>query len=195
MGEKWSFFDGIAVHNPVFAAGLSTAPAVITANNLASSLTYAAMFSAVTFAALMLSSLLPKKIPYALRIILYTVTAAVVYIPAYYLLENRMPCDMSGLGVYLPMIVTSEFVVQASEMRFFSMNRRRMTADIISHIIGFDAAVILLGAFREIFSSGGINGVLYGVRVISPLLSAPCGGFILIGLVGALIRLLGRRSG
>ncbi len=193
LERKWSFFDGIFRHNPVFAAGMSIAPAVIIANTLDGALTYAAVFSAVTFLALMLSSYLPGKLPYALRIILYTAAAAAVYIPVHIYLDGKLPEDPAKLGVFLPMIVTGEFVVSSSEMRFFRMKKGRMTADIISHIIGFDTAVIFLGVFRELFSTGGIGGELYGISSVVPILSAPCGGFIIIGLAGAFIRACTKR--
>lgn len=186
--KKWSFFDGIFGHNPVFAAGMGIAPAVIAANTLSGAISYAAIFSAVTLPALVLASLLPRRIPYALRIILYTALAAAVYIRAYIFLEGRLPAPLLSLGVFLPMTVTGEFIVSSAELRFFRMKRSRMYADILSHIVGFDIAVIFSGAFRELFATGGINGELYGINTVIPLLSSPCGGFILIGLIGALIR-------
>ena len=67
--KKWSFMQGITTHNPVFASGLAIAPAVFAGSTLSGALTYAAFFSAVTFTALFFSSLLPRRIPYALRII------------------------------------------------------------------------------------------------------------------------------
>ena len=63
-----------------------------------------------------------------------------------------------------------------------------MILDVISHIMGFCWAVILLGFVRELLSTGGIDGTLYGVGFTIPILNAPCGGFILIGLMGAFIR-------
>lgn len=191
--KKWSFFDGILIHNPVFEAGMSIAPAVIIGSTLEGATVYAAFFSAVTFISLMISSFLPRKIPYALRIILYTAAAAIVYIPVYIFLDRVIPSDLAKLGVFLPMIVTGEFVVSASEMRFFRMGRKHMTADIISHVIGYDIAIILLGAVRELFSMGGINGEIYGIKTVIPILSAPCGGFILIGFIGAFIRICAKK--
>ena len=69
------------------------------------------------------------------------------------------------------------------------MEKGRMVLDVISHIIGFSLAIIFLGFVRELFSTGGIDGTLYGISFTVPLLNAPCGGFILIGLMGAFIRL------
>lgn len=187
--KKWSVLDGLFRHNPVFAAGMSIAPAVIIGNTLDGALTYAVFFSALTFTALLISSFLPRKIPYALRIILYTVIAAVVYIPLYAHLDGKLPEELIQLGVFLPMITTGEFIVSASELRFFRMKRGQMAADVAAHIIGFDIAVILLGIIREVGATGGINGAVYGISSFSPLLSAPCGGFVLIGFIGAFIRL------
>ena len=95
--------------------------------------------------------------------------------------------------MFLPMIATSQFVVSASELRFFRMSRPQMMADVISHIIGLDIAIIFMGAVRELFSTGGINGALYGITHVNPLIGAPCGGFIMIGLMGALIRLCSKK--
>lgn len=190
--KKWSFSDGLLRHNPVFAAGMAVAPAIFAANTLAGALTYAAMFSAVTFCALMIASFVPQRLPYAVRIILYTACAAVVYIPCYSFFNGRLPAELSKLGVFLPMIVTGSFIVSSAELRFFRMKRMRMTLDIISHIIGFDAAIIVLGTVRELFATGGINGELYGINTVLPLLNTPCGGFILIGIGEALLRYVRR---
>ncbi|MBQ5333808.1 MAG: hypothetical protein J6K92_11240 [Oscillospiraceae bacterium] len=187
--KKWSFSEGIFSHNPVFAAGMSLAPAVIAANTFKGAAAYAAVFSSVTLMSLMICSFLPKKLPYALRIILYTFIAAAVYIPFYIFFDERLEYDLSKLGVFLPMIVSGEFITRGAELRFFRMEKGRMVLDVISHIIGFSLAIIFLGFVRELFSTGGIDGTLYGISFTVPLLNAPCGGFILIGLMGAFIRL------
>lgn len=187
--KKWSPADGLWRHNPVFAAGMSAAPAVILGTTLDTAVTYAMIFSVSTLFALLISRLLPRRIPYALRIILYTLIAAAMYIPGCSLAEKYAPVNPQTLGVFLVLIVTGDFVVRGSEMRFFRLPPLRMLADIISHILGFDLAIIFLGAVRELFSQGGIGGVLYGVNTVIPILSAPCGGFLIIALMGALIRL------
>lgn len=193
--RKWSPADGIWQHNPVFAAGMSAAPAVILGNSLDMAVTYAMIFSLSAFGTLLISRLLPRRIPYALRMILYTLIAAGMYIPSYILTEKYAPVSPQNLGVFLALTVTGDFVVRGSEMRFFRMPPLRMIADILSHILGFDLAIIFLGAVRELFSQGGIGGVLYGVNTVIPILSTPFGGFMLIGLMGAFIRVTSRASG
>ena len=187
--KKWSLRQGITVDNSLLVSGALAAPAAALANTFANSLTFAAVFSAVTFISLIISSFVPKGLPYALRIIMYCFTSAIVYMPVYTLLDGRLPSTIAKLGVFAPMIVTSSFIISASELRFFRMKRSRMIADIISHIIGYDIIIILLGYFRELFSLGGIGNQLYGVSLNIPGLAAPYAGFILIGLLAAAVRL------
>ncbi len=181
--------EGLFSHNPVFVAGMSVTPAVAVSATFDGAYTYAVIFSALTFISLMTASFLPRSIPYALRVILYSFIAAIFYIPVYISLSDRLPA-LAGLGVLLPMIATDEFVVSASETRFFRKKRSEMITDVIFHILGFDIAVILLGIIREVLSSGELAGNIVGVAPILPLLSSPCGGFILIGLFAALVRKL-----
>lgn len=193
--RKWSFSQGILSHNPVFAAGMCIAPAIFLSSTFSAAVAYAMFFTAVTLPSLLFSSFLPRRLPYAVRIVLYTFIASAVYLYVYNFLGARVPVEPQKLGVFLPMIVMGDFIVTSAETRFFKMKRLRMTADVISHVIGFDAAIIILGAVRELFSSGEIGGVLYGIERTLPLLSAPCGGFIFIAFIGAFIRICtaGRR--
>ncbi|MBR4223816.1 MAG: hypothetical protein IKR73_03300, partial [Oscillospiraceae bacterium] len=94
------------------------------------------------------------------------------------------------LGVLLPMIATDEFMVSMSETRFFRKKRDKMIIDVFFHILGTDIAIILLGLIREVLASGELAGNMIGIAPVMPLLSSPAGGFILIGLIGALIRKL-----
>jgi len=191
--KKWSAADGLFSHNPVFAAGMCLAPAIIATTTIYGAAVYCAVFSAVTLTALMICSFLPRKLPYALRIVLYTITAAAVYVPFRIFFDGQFDYDLSKLGVLLPMIVSGEFITSAAELRFFRLEKSRMIIDVISHIAGVCIAMLLLGFVRELFSTGGINGELYGVGFTVPVLGAPCGGFILIGFTGAFIRLFRKK--
>ncbi|MBQ5316151.1 MAG: hypothetical protein J6I96_01215 [Oscillospiraceae bacterium] len=168
---------------------MALAPAVAVTATLGGALCYAAIFSVVTLVSLYLSSFLPRKLPYALRVILYAFIAAAVYIPINILLYDRLSDGLANVGVLLPMIATGEFVVSVSEMRFFRKKKRsEMVWDIYFHIMGYDTALILLGAIREMSSKGELLSNMIGVVPSLPLLAYPCGGFLLIGLIGALVR-------
>ncbi|MBR4223374.1 MAG: hypothetical protein IKR73_01035, partial [Oscillospiraceae bacterium] len=89
--------EGLFSHNPVFVAGVCVTPAVAVSVTFDGSYTYAAVFSMLTFMSLVLASFLPRSIPYALRVILYTMIAAVLYIPIYKFLSPRLAA-LSSLG-------------------------------------------------------------------------------------------------
>ncbi|MBQ5310964.1 MAG: hypothetical protein ILP19_02840 [Oscillospiraceae bacterium] len=168
---------------------MALAPAVAVTSTLGGALCYAAIFSAVTLVSLFLASFLPRTIPFALRIILYTFIAAMVYIPINLALYGRLSDGLANVGVLLPMIATGEFVASVSEMRFFRKKKRsEMMWDIILHIMGYDIALAVLGAVRETAARGELFGEIVGVDPSVPILAFPCGGFLLIGLIGALVR-------
>lgn len=191
--NKQSLFSGIAAHNPLLVSGMLAAPAAVFCTAVYPALSYAAVFSAVTLAALIIAVFVPRSLAYALRIILYTASAAIVYIPVYNILDGFLPLRISTFGVFAPLIVSSSFIVSASELRFCRMPKRRAFPDILFHIIGYDAAIILIGALRELFGAGGLGGELYGVGLTIPGLSAPYAGLILIGLLAAGLRCILRK--
>ena len=63
-----------------------------------------------------------------------------------------------------------------------------MFLDIIFCIIGYDAAVLLFAAIREILAFGTIGGTIIGMPVAFTAFQNPFGGFILLGLMAALFR-------
>ena len=63
-----------------------------------------------------------------------------------------------------------------------------MFLDIIFCIIGYDAAVLLFAAIREILAFGTIGGTIIGMPVSMNAFQNPFGGFILLGLMAALFR-------
>jgi len=192
--NEWSFADGILRKNPLLFSGMLAAPAAVFCNTVYHALSYAAVFSAVTIITLFAAKFVPRRLAYALRIILYTVLAAAVYIPIYMLLDGILPVKLSSFGVFSLLIVSGSFIVSASELRFFRLSTGKAFLDIISHVLGFDIAVIILGGFRELLSTGGLFGNLYGISVTLPRLSSPFAGFILIGLFAAAVRVITRKT-
>ena len=76
-----SIFDGIYQKNPVFTSGLVIAPAVAAAITVKNAVALIFAFSLISFFAVIISSFVPRDIVYAVRIILYTFIAALVYVP------------------------------------------------------------------------------------------------------------------
>ncbi len=181
-------YEGLTTKNALFISGLVIAPAVTYATGLRQGLMLAAMFTAVTFLSLSIASFVPRNIVYAVRIILYTFIAALVYVPVYIIANQLFPSELTEMGVFAPLLITNSFIISKSEVKFFREKRSKMFSDIIFYILGYDAAVILYSAVRELLSGGSLMGSIYGIPTVMPVFSTTAGGLILLGFCAALFR-------
>ncbi len=180
--------NALLYKNPILVSGMVIAPVVVMANNFFDALTLIAAFSLITFFTLLISSFVPKNIVYTIRIILYTLIGALVYVPSVILLKYLMPEGVKALGIFFPLFITSSFIISRSESIFFLETKGKMFLDIIFCIIGYDAAVLLFAAIREILAFGTIGGTIIGMPVQLSAFQNPFGGFILLGLMAAVFR-------
>ena len=183
-----SIFDGLYRKNTVFVSGLVVAPVVAASTTLRLALVLASIFSIVTFFTVLISSFVPRDIVYAVRIILYTFIASMVYVPAAIFGHMLFPNDMQVLGIYVPLLIANSLIVSKTELRFFRKAKFAMTIDVLSYILGFDLAIIVFSFFREILSTGSIGDRILGVPLTFPALTLPFGGFIFLGLMSALFK-------
>ena len=180
--------NALLYKNPILVSGMVIAPVVVMANNFLDALTLVSAFSLITFFTLVMSSFIPKNIVYTVRIILYTLIGALVYVPSVILLKYLMPEGVEALGIFFPLFITSSFIISRSESIFFLETKGKMFLDIIFCIIGYDIAVLLFAAIREIIAFGTIGGTIIGMPVALTAFQNPFGGFILLGLMAALFR-------
>lgn len=180
--------NALLYKNPILVSGMVIAPVVVMANNFWDALTLVSAFSLITFFTLVMSSFVPKNIVYTVRIIIYTLIGALVYVPSVILLKYLMPEGVEALGIFFPLFITSSFIISRSESIFFLETKGKMFLDIIFCIIGYDAAVLLFASIREILAFGTIGGTIIGMPVSLNAFQNPFGGFILLGLMAALFR-------
>lgn len=184
--------DGLWNKNTILVAGMVIGPAAAASGTLKGSLALAMTFSLITTVTVIIGSLLPRNLLYALRIILYTIIGALVYIPVQLLLEITFPGELAALGVFIPVLIINPLIVIRSEQRFFKQPKERMLADLLMHVLGFDLVIILLGFIREVFATGALNGYILGIPFTFPILELSCGGFLLLGVMAGLFRRLRR---
>ena len=182
------FLDGVFRKNTVLISGLVISPVAFAATTFSKALALACVFSAVTFLTIMISSFFPRSIVYTIRIILYTIISSLVYVPVISMAMQVFPNDVDGIGIILPLTITNALIVSRTELRFFRRDKGKMVIDVISYILGFDLVVLLIGFLREVFGTGMFNGKVIGTSITFPALIYPFGGFLLIGLLGAILK-------
>lgn len=189
--RKARLSDGIIKQNPVLMSGLFAVPVIGAATSWESALAVCYVFSLVTLVSVVLCRLLPKKIAFAVRIVLYALIAALVYIPAAYTAQLIFPTAVTGnIGLYLAVIVANPLILTKTESRFFLRTPLQMFKDVMGFIIGFDLSCLLVGVIRDILTDNIIGNTIVPLSFQMPSMNSVYGGFILVGVLAGLFRAL-----
>ncbi|HOH87172.1 Rnf-Nqr domain containing protein, partial [Ruminococcus sp.] len=147
-------------------------------------------FSAITFLSVLISSFVPKKLPYTAKVIIYALISALVYIPVKLAAREFYPESIERIGIYYPLLAVNSLIVFQTEAKFFRMKKGDMIVSLLSCIIGFDIVMLLTGFLRELFAYGTINSRIVDVNTLIGGLSQPFGGFIFLGLMCGVYRFI-----
>lgn len=187
--KKISLKDGFFKQNIVFMSGLLIAPVIACATTLQKSLAVCIVFTLVSFLTILLCRVIPRKIAYTLRVIIYSLVASAIYIPAVLLATFLMGGDIiASAGVYLPILVTNSLILSKSESRFYVEPLKDMVPDVLCFIAGFDIACVFTGAVREILAKGTIGGSYLDMPFTIPALETTFGGFLFVGIMAGFAR-------
>ena len=185
--ERFFHHDRVFLNNPVVMQGMGLAPLVVLAtsgqNALMLAVAVALLLTPSRMLACLVSRLFPlreehpanaelekKLLP---RSILYSGSAAVVYLAAYPILNQLF-------GVSL--LLTYRFGRVQETMKKAVSKGIRIT-------VGYGLLLLLLGCVREWLSAGTVFGHVLS-RPVLPMASMPAGGFIVLGVLCAVWRTL-----
>lgn len=193
LNEK-SFFrdaerEGILTKNPLFSSGVIIAPAAAACTDFNAAFILASVFTVVTFVTIALCRLVPRKIVYTVRIILYTLVASLVYVPVHlFFTSGEVLSEMyAAVGIYAPLLITNSLITLRTETKFYRLSRSFMMRLAGFYILGYDLALIVFGFLRGFLTTGTILGIKI-LPFSVPALSNVYGGFILLAVVSAAFR-------
>ena len=203
--ERFFHHDRVFLNNPVVMQGMGLAPLVVLAtsgqNALMLAVAVALLLTPSRMLACLLSRLFPlreehpanaelekKLLP---RSILYSGSAAVVYLAAYPILNRLFGVSLLVLGIYLPMLVVEPLLTY----RFGRVQEtlHKAVSKGLRITVGYALLLMLLGCVREWLSAGTVFGAAVGSRALLPMASMPAGGFIVLGVLCAVWRTLARK--
>ena len=203
--EKFAHHDRVFKNNPVVMQGMGLAPLVVLAttgkNALMLAVAVALLLTPSRMLACLVSRLFPlrdeqpapeelekKLLP---RALVYSGSAAVVYLAAYPILNAVFGTDLLMLGIYLPMLVVEPLLTY----RFGRVQEtmKKAVSKGIRITIGYGLLLLLLGCVREWLSAGTVFGHLLS-RPILPMAGMPAGGFIVLGVLCAVWRALAKKQ-
>ena len=190
----WSkeFFKGIIKENPTLVMLLGTCPTLAMTSQAINGLGMGLATTFVLLGSCIVISLLKRVIPSQVRLPCYIVVIAGFVTLVSFLLQVYVPGLYKTFGVFLSLITVNCIILGRAES-FASKNTVWMSiADALGMGLGFTLALVLMGTVREILGSGTWFGIDLTFGVLEPitLFATPAGGFMVFGLLVAVVNRL-----
>lgn len=182
--------DGVLRQNPLLVLLLGICPALGAATCAQNGLGLGVATAAVLLCSSLVISLLRQVVPGQIRILSSLVIIAAFTTAADLLLQAFFPDLSAALGIYVPLMAVSCFILGRTETFACRHKPGAALLDGLFMGLGYTLALTLLGAVREILGTGALWGKSVPVLSQYPvgLALAPCGGFILLGVLAALVQ-------
>ena len=169
--DRFAHHDRVFLNNPVVMQGMGLAPLVVLAttgkNALMLAVAVALLLTPSRMLACLVSRLFPlreehpanaelekKLLP---RSILYSGSAAVVYLAAYPILNRLFGVSLLVLGIYLPMLVVEPLLTY----RFGRVQEtmRKAVSKGLRITVGYALILFIVGCLREWLALGSVFGI------------------------------------
>ncbi len=192
-----AFFKKMIEENPVLVLVLGTCPTLGVSTSVENGIGMGLATTAVLTCSNFIISLLRKFIPDKARIASYIVIIAGFTTAVEMALNAYVPVLANSLGVYIPLIVVNCILLARAES-FASKNPPVSSiVDGLCMGLGFTGALIIISSVREILGSGtwlGFHVLGEWFKSMTMFVSPP-GGFIVFGLVLAVVSIIKQKRG
>ena len=186
------FMNGIIDENPTFRMVLGTCPTLAITTAVSNGIGMGLATTAVLVCSNLFISLLRKVIPDQIRIPAFIVVIATFVTIVQLIIKAFLPALDAALGMFIPLIVVNCIIFGRAEAFAFKNKPLASVADGLGMGLGFTVAITMICAVRELFGAGTLLGVQVMPAGYMPmdLLVKPAGGFIVFGLMMALMNKL-----
>ena len=162
----------------VLLSGAVIAPIAAFSASLAQAAAMSFAFFCMTTLTVLISILIPVKLPLSLRILLYSVIGCLVYIPVAVLTVHLFP-SVAG-GIYIPLLSSGLYLTAGFQQYF---RRKGLFRALLKNLLSVICTALLTGIIRELLGSGTFAGIPLRFHPPLPVLLHPCGGLILLVLI------------
>ena len=186
------FMNGIIDENPTFRMVLGTCPTLAITTAVFNGIGMGLATTAVLVCSNLFISLLRKAIPDQIRIPAFIVVIATFVTIVQLVIKAFLPALDAALGMFIPLIVVNCIIFGRAEAFACKNKPVAAIADGLGMGLGFTCAITLICAVRELFGAGTLLGMQVMPAGYMPmdLLVKPAGGFIVFGLMMALMNKL-----
>ena len=205
MTKFQNLIKGIIKENPVLVLVLGTCPALAVSNSIVSSIILGVAATLILICSNVIISLLRKVIPDTVRIPCYIVVIASFVTLVQMLCEAALPLLVfDAIKKWLALTVVNCIILGRAEMYARKNNPLDSALDGLGMGIGFLVALLAMAIIREVLGTGTINLTALGLEnivipVLSeyniPLLTSAPGGFLVYGILIAIVNVIGPKAG
>ena len=186
------FMNGIIDENPTFRMVLGMCPTLAITTAVSNGIGMGLATTVVLVCSNLFISLLRKVIPDQIRIPAFIVVIATFVTIVQLVIKAFLPALDAALGMFIPLIVVNCIIFGRAEAFACKNKPIASIADGLGMGLGFTCAITMICAVREMFGAGTLLGVQVMPAGYMPmdLLVKPAGGFIVLGLMMALMNKL-----
>ena len=186
------FMNGIIDENPTFRMVLGMCPTLAITTAVSNGIGMGLATTVVLVCSNLFISLLRKVIPDEIRIPAFIVVIATFVTIVQLVIKAFLPALDAALGMFIPLIVVNCIIFGRAEAFACKNKPVAAIADGLGMGLGFTCAITLICAVRELFGAGTLLGMQVMPAGYMPmdLLVKPAGGFIVLGLMMALMNKL-----
>ena len=186
------FMNGIIDENPTFRMVLGMCPTLAITTAVSNGIGMGLATTVVLVCSNLFISLLRKAIPDEIRIPAFIVVIATFVTIVQLVIKAFLPALDAALGMFIPLIVVNCIIFGRAEAFACKNKPIASIADGLGMGLGFTCAITLICAVRELFGAGTLLGMQVMPAGYMPmdLLVKPAGGFIVFGLMMALMNKL-----
>ena len=197
---RFAHHDRVFLNNPVVMQGMGLAPLVVLATSGQNAVMLAAAVALLLVPSRVLACLLSRLVPLRdenpdpetlqkmllPRALVYSFSAAVVYLAVYPILNAAFGTSLLNLGIYLPLLTVEPLLTY----RFGRVQEtvHKAVSKGVRITVGYALLLLVIGMVREWLSLGTVFGAPVGRWALLPLAKMPAGGFIVLGILCAIWR-------
>ena len=191
------FLRGLILENPVLVLVLGTCPTLAVSTGIISALSMGLAATVVLVGSNAVISALRKVIPDTVRIPCYIVIIAAFVTAVQMILQAFLPSIYEMLGVYLALIVVNCIILGRAEMFARKNGVLDSVFDGLGMGIGFLIALLAMATVREVLGAGSFAGfeIPFLKDYCIPLLTQAPGGFLVFGILIAVVNKIGPKKG
>lgn len=198
MNKKLAIFlKGFIAENPVLVLVLGTCPTLAVSTSVIGAISMGIAATLVLLCSNVAISLLRKVIPDTVRIPCYIVVIAGFVTVVQLLMQAWLPDIYDMMGVYLALIVVNCIILGRAEMFARKNTVGDSALDGLGMGIGFLIALVAMATIREVLGAGTFAGIEipFLKDYTIPLLVQAPGGFLVFGILIAIVNKIGPKAG